>query len=227
MRNEPVSIRGGPDSRLRNKALRQSDLGLFFRESIRSLPVTAALFPSSRKLAEALLRAVDFRKAAVIVELGVGTGAVTLEILRRMRRDAKLYAIDINPAFIRHIRMKIQDARLVAIPGRAEEMGRIVRGHSLERADAIVSSLGLSTMTEPQRRTIIGQALECLGPRGVLSQFQYLHAGGEPNWMCRMGWTRFSEERFLKRYFGDVKSARVILNLPPARVFTCRQAIEW
>lgn len=226
MRDESAAtVIRGPGRRQSGNPILQTDVGLFVCESIRAFPVTASLFPSSRKLAEALLRSVDFRKATAIVELGVGTGVVTWEILRRMRADAKLYAIDINPAFIRHIRAKVDDPRLVAISGRAEELGRMVRAHGVERVDAIVSSLGLSNMNEPQRRAIIGQAVDCLCPRGVLSQFQYLLTSGEPNWMCRVGVARFAGDRFLRRYFGEVESECVMLNIPPARVYTCRRAI--
>ena len=64
---------------------------LFFQESLRSMGPTASMFPSSRYLANALTRPIDFRRARTVVELGPGTGAVTNEILKRMRPDAKLF----------------------------------------------------------------------------------------------------------------------------------------
>jgi phospholipid N-methyltransferase len=200
----------------------KSDLGVFFSESVQSLSVTASLFPSSRYLTSALLKFIDFSRALRIVELGAGTGPVTSEILRRMRPDASLYALDINPVFVTHVRRKLIDRRLVPIVGRAEDLGEIIRQLGAHSVDAIISSLGLSSMDDQQRRRIISQAARHLHPTGILSQFQYLHAGGEPNWFCNVGFKRFSEERFLRQYFASVISERVILNLPPARVFTCR-----
>jgi phospholipid N-methyltransferase len=199
----------------------KSDLGLFFSESVQSLGVTASLFPSSRFLASALLKYIDFRRAVRIVELGVGTGPVTSEILRRMRPDASLYALDINPVFVTHVRRKLADRRLTPIVGSAEDLGEILRQLGAHPVDAIISSLGLSTMHDRQRRRIISQAARHLDPAGTLSQFQYLHAGGEPNWFSNVGLKRFSEERFLRQYFRSVVSECVIRNLPPARVFTC------
>src|SRR6476646_11158879 len=76
---------------------------LFFRESMRSLGPTASMSPSSRYLANALTKPIDFRRARTVVELGPGTGAVTNEILKRMRPDAKLFAVDINETFIDHL----------------------------------------------------------------------------------------------------------------------------
>jgi len=200
----------------------RSSIRVFFLESLRSFTVTASLFPSSRFLASAMLRPIDFRAAAVIVELGVGTGAFTIEMLRRMAPHARLYALEINPTFIEHVRHRIRDPRFVPILARAEDLDQVLLEKGVERADAIVSSLGLSNMGESQRCAIVGQAIACLAPGGVLTQFQYLHAAGEPNWFSALGLPRFSEEEFLRSYFRQVHSEKVLWNLPPATVFACR-----
>jgi phosphatidylethanolamine/phosphatidyl-N-methylethanolamine N-methyltransferase len=198
------------------------DYGLFFSQSLRSLSVTASLFPSSRFLAKALLRSIDFSSARVIVELGVGTGAITREILRRLRPNAVLLGVDLNPAFVSHVRRKIQDSRFIPILGNAERLGSLLNRHGFSRADAIVSSLGLSAMRPAQRSTILTQAAAHLSREGVLTQYQYLHASGKPNWVSSLGMVSFAEKDFLKAHFRHVASERVILNLPPARVYTCR-----
>ncbi|MGA2267977.1 MAG: hypothetical protein ABSH44_05850 [Bryobacteraceae bacterium] len=196
--------------------------GFFFRESLKSLSVTASLFPSSRFLASALLRPIDFSRARIIVELGMGTGAITTEILRRMAPGSILFAIEVNPAFIAHVRGKVHDPRLVPIPGRAERLGSILGQRGVQRADAIVSSLGLTSMAHDQRSSIVAQAAAHLGEDGVLTQYQYLPASGKSNWVRALGLKRFAEEYFLRGYFREVRSERVIWNLPPAKVYTCR-----
>src|ERR1700677_3351154 len=105
----------------------RNDWGLFLTESFRSFNTTASLLPSSKHLASALMRPIDFDRARVIVELGVGTGAVTLELLQRMRPDARLYALDINARFIEFVRETIPDPRLVPVVGAAEDLGDILR----------------------------------------------------------------------------------------------------
>jgi phospholipid N-methyltransferase len=155
------------------------------------------------------------------VELGVGTGAISFEILRRMRPDAKLYALDINPKFVSYVQERIRDPRFAPVVGSAEDLGQILRDRGVEGADAIVSSLGLSNMSEELRTSIIKQAIAQLTSGGVLSQFQYLHVRGEPNWTRNIGLNRFSEERFLRQYFRTLSIEKVIRNFPPAAVFTC------
>ena len=199
------------------------DVGLFFSQSLKSLSVTASLFPSSKFLASALLRHIDFENASVIVELGIGTGAITKEILRRLKPKAVLLGVDLNPAFVNYVRRKFPDPRLIPIVGQAERLGAMLNRHGITRADAIVSSLGLSAMPPAVRTSILTQAAAHLNRDGVLTQYQYLHAGGEPNWASSsLGLARFEEKKFLKSHFRQVATERVIWNLPPARVFTCR-----
>jgi phospholipid N-methyltransferase len=198
------------------------EYGLFLSQSLRSLSVTASLFPSSKFLASALLRPIDFDAAEVIVELGIGTGAITKEILRRLKPGAVLVGLDLNPAFVNHVRRKLPDSRFIPVLGQAERLGAVLSRHGITRADAIVSSLGLTAMRPTQRTTILAQVAAHLNREGVLTQYQYLHAGGEPNWASSLGLVRFKEKEFLKAHFRHVASERVIWNLPPARVYTCR-----
>jgi phospholipid N-methyltransferase len=196
--------------------------GVFFVESLKSLSSTASIVPSSRFLTSALLRPVDFKKARVIIELGMGTGVITLELLRRMRPDATLYGIEINPVFVSHLRERVDDRRFVPILAGAERLGSILNQRGIRRADAIVSSLGLTSMGHDQRCSIVQQAAVHLHGDGVLTQYQYLHARGKPNWSRALGFKRFPEEYFLRQYFREVVSEHVIWNLPPAAVYTCR-----
>jgi phospholipid N-methyltransferase len=221
----PVSIESEVSAGYRWPARLQRpgrDHTLFFSQALRSLSVTASLFPSSRFLASALLRGIDFGDARVIVELGVGTGAITREILRRLKPDAVLLGLDLNPAFVNHVRRTTHDSRLIPVLGHAEELGTLLRRYGIAGADAIVSSLGLTSMRSSQRSAIMTQAAAHLNRDGVLTQYQYWHATGERNWVSSLGLPRFQEKEFLKGHFRQVASERVIWNLPPACVYTCR-----
>jgi phosphatidylethanolamine/phosphatidyl-N-methylethanolamine N-methyltransferase len=197
------------------------DWGLFLNESIRSFSTTASVVPSSPYLARALLRSIDFSRALSIVEVGVGTGAVTHELLRRMRPDARLYAIDINPRFIAYLRSAIDDRRLIPIAGSAEDLGSILAARGVLQADAIVSSLGLSIMPKPLRERILREMKQHLRPGGVFSQFQYLHARHAPRCLNFFGVDAFCEERFLRQNFRRVSLHTVFRNFLPATVYTC------
>jgi phosphatidylethanolamine/phosphatidyl-N-methylethanolamine N-methyltransferase len=198
---------------------RASAYRLFFQESIRSLGPTASMFPSSRYLANALTRPIDFRCARTVVELGPGTGAVTKEILKHLRPDGKLFAIDINPIFIAHLRATCDDPRLVLLRGSATDLVSLLAQHDISSVDAVVSSLGLTGMEHRSRMFILRQIGACLAPHGTMTQYQY--AGHFEIPKLRLG--GFNEARFLRRFFADVSVGHVIRNLPPALVFTCRK----
>jgi phospholipid N-methyltransferase len=86
--------------------------------------------------------------------------------------------------------------------------------------DAVVSSLGLTSMDHATRKSIYDQVRECLRPSGVLTQYQYLTSQAS----CKLSRSDFDEERFLKSYFHTVTTKWVYINFPPACVFTCRKA---
>jgi phospholipid N-methyltransferase len=193
---------------------------LFFWEAMRSMGPTASMFPSSRHLANALTRPIDFRLARTVVELGPGTGAVTNEILKRLRPDAKLFAIDINPIFIDHLNATCNDPRLIPLHGSAADLLDLLNPHAVGPVDAVVSSLGLTAMEHRTRMSIMRQIGAGLASHGTMTQYQY--AGHFEIAKLKLG--GFNEARFLRRFFADVSVGRVILNLPPALVFTCRKS---
>jgi phosphatidylethanolamine/phosphatidyl-N-methylethanolamine N-methyltransferase len=199
---------------------------LFLQESLKSLRSTAAVFPSSKYLTRALLSPVDFSRARVVVELGPGTGAVTTEILKRMRPDGTLYAIDNNMNFIRHLKRSCNDPRMIAVHANAEHLLRELRSRGAYRADAVVSSLGLTSMEPAVRTSIVSQAWTCLRAGGVLTQYQYVVARAGfvdlPNARVR----KFDERSFLCGFFGEVRTKYVLRNLPPACVYSCKRAIK-
>ena len=57
----------------------------------------AGLLPSSRFLVDGVLKQIDWSQARVIVEYGAGVGVFTHRVLDRMRTDATLIALEINP----------------------------------------------------------------------------------------------------------------------------------
>lgn len=196
---------------------------LFFRESLRTIRVTASMFPSSRFLATAMLDQVDFRKARTLVELGSGTGVITQQILRRMRPDSRLFALEINPNFVQHLRASCRDRRLTVLHADASDLLNQLRAYDAGKIQAVISSLGLTGMSTEQRTEIIQQVEACLAPAGIMTQFQYLTPLAPVPEIPNLQLSRFRERQFLRTYFRSVSAKRVLLNLPPAVVFTCHK----
>src|SRR5216683_2108277 len=84
---------------------------LFARNFFRHPRMLGSIVPSSRFLIKQLLEPINFGRARVIVEYGPGVGGITTELLRHMRADATLIAIETNPDFVRHLRETLGDKR--------------------------------------------------------------------------------------------------------------------
>src|SRR2546421_6224315 len=95
---------------------------LFARNFLKHPNMVGWMLPSSPFVVDKVLRQVDWEKARVIVEYGPGIGTFTTEVLRRMRPDATLIALEINADFLQYLLASIQDPRLRLVQESAEEV---------------------------------------------------------------------------------------------------------
>ena len=202
-----------------------SDVRRFFREFRRDFHHTGSVIPSSRFLARELARPLLGERGPFnVLECGPGTGSVTRCLLRRLRPDDRLDAVEINPTFAELLsrrlesdpdfaphrqQVRIINARLQDVPGQA-------------LYDVIVSGLPLANFSIADVRTIFAAYRRLLKPTGVLSYFEYAFlrrlkvpfAGKSGRYhLARKG-------RLLKRYLDrhQLDCSRIWLNVPPAMV---------
>ncbi len=196
---------------------------LFAAEALGDYFTTANIVPSSRHLARAMLEPLQLGRASVVVELGPGTGAITRALLGLMPSHSSLIAFELNPRFCRYLRRTLTDPRLVVLNASAEKVGWHLSQLGCRQVNAVVSSLGLSLMSDKQRKTILGELLPYLDEDSTFTQYHYLGAGfGD---VVSRGWERdrCSVPRLLRQYFRSVYTKTVWRNLPPAVVFACKK----
>jgi phospholipid N-methyltransferase len=184
---------------------RAGDALLFARNFFRHPRMLGSIVPSSRFLIKQLLQPIDWSRARVIVEYGPGVGVITAEILRRMRSDAVLIAIELNPDFVTHLRSALPDERLKVVEGSAEAVGEILQRFGHERANYIISGIPFSTIPAEIRERILRNTSTSLAPGGAFLVFQFS--------------TRVAED--LQRVFHYVRRKFEPLNVLPAHLFFC------
>ena len=193
-------------------------LAAFAGQAWANFQKTAAVVPSSRFLAEAMVEPLPLRAAKVVVELGPGTGVMTRELLQLVPDDCHVLAFEINPQFVEYLRNEVQDPRLEVVASGAENAAAELRRRGYTSVDAVLSSLGFGTMPEAFSHQVIRGLRPFLDRRSGLTQFQYVqsirwHDGGVEF---------FDMRAVLGQYFSHVERRKVWRNLPPANVLHFR-----
>ena len=184
---------------------RTGDALLFARNFFRHPRMLGSIVPSSRFLIKELLQPIDWDQARVIVEYGPGVGVITAEILRRMRSDAVLIVIEMNPDFVTHLRTSFPDERLKVVEGSAEAVVEILARYGQSGANYIISGIPFSTISAAMRERILRNTSAALAPGGAFLVFQFS--------------TRVLED--LQRVFHYVQRKFEPFNVLPAHLFFC------
>ncbi len=185
-----------------NESTREHRLA-FLRGFLTRPKEVGSIIPSSRFMERRIVKTTDLASAKLAIELGPGTGGTTRALLRNMAPDAKLLAIEINPAFVSLIEREIDDPRLIAHCGSATEIPQILAEHGLEKPDVILSGIPFSTMSEALGTDILRSVRDSLAPGGRFVAYQFrdrVHTLGVD-------------------VFGRASVQTELLNVPPMRVY--------
>jgi phospholipid N-methyltransferase len=187
------------------KSTVRSDMALFARNFFKYPFMLGSVVPSSPFLVKDLMARVDWDRARVLVEYGPGVGTFTREILRRMRPDAVLVAIELNTDFVEYLSDRVRDPRFRVVQGSAARVRSILAEQNLSPADYIISGLPYLNMTDSLRREILEESRLALKAEGSMLLFQY---------------TR-TLLPYLESSFSSVKLNFQLFNFLPALIFHC------
>ena len=183
------------------------DSARFLKALIVEPRLTGAVAPSGRALARAMAAAAGPPPHGLIVELGPGTGPVTRSLIETGVARERLALVEYDPGFCRLLRERFAPAMI--IQGDAYDLPRTLAELAGQSIGAVVSSLPLLNQPPERREKLIGDAFALMGPSGLFVQFTYGLQSPIPPEVCA------------DRYVA-VRSRPILLNLPPARVWTYR-----
>jgi phospholipid N-methyltransferase len=133
----------------------------------------AAISPSSRQLARQMMTQLP-RTTRRVIELGGGTGVFTQALIDHGIGPAEMLVLELNEELHQHLVRQFPHAKVVC--GDASDLRRIAGEHGFEgeqRADAIISGLGLLSMPRQTQQAILSAAFDSLQPDGRFIQFTY------------------------------------------------------
>ncbi|MCZ8519150.1 MULTISPECIES: class I SAM-dependent methyltransferase [Paenibacillus] len=177
---------------------------VFLHKFIQSPKEVGSVMPSSKYLAQAMTRSLDWDKTRHVAELGAGTGALTKYIEQAAGREAKVMLFEREPALRSQLKERFPsftchpDACLIQ-----EAMSR----EGVEGLDAIISGLPFFNFPPQLRARLLREIVDSLRPGGSFIAFQY----------------SLQMRSLLTRAF-EIEAIRFVpLNVPPAFVYVCRK----
>jgi phospholipid N-methyltransferase len=182
----------------------------FFRGFLKSPKEVGSIIPSSRFLERRIVRSAGIGEARTIVELGPGTGGTTRALLRAMRPDATLLAIEINERFAEHLERELPDPRLRVYRGSAADISPALQESGLPAPDVVLSGIPFSTMPRPLGSAILDSAHAALAPGGRFVAYQ----------------VRDRVEMLGRPVFGPARKQTELRNVPPMRVYRWDKPVD-
>ncbi|HEX8203394.1 MAG TPA: ornithine lipid N-methyltransferase [Isosphaeraceae bacterium] len=185
-----------------------SDFSLFLGKFLRHGTAIASLAPSSRWLARAPVRNVDWARARVVVELGAGTGPITRVLAERAGPECRVVVLERDGDFARLLRERFgAQPNLEVVEGDCRDLAALLADRGIAQADWIISGLPVPSFPKDLQRDLFRVVGQVLAPEGSFNQITE---------MPLVYW------RFYRRFFNEVRFAFEPRNLPPAGAYFCR-----
>jgi phosphatidylethanolamine/phosphatidyl-N-methylethanolamine N-methyltransferase len=152
------------------KLLDKTD-GVFFARWLRNPRSTASIVPSGAALARLMARQIDPRRPGIVVELGAGTGAITVALLGTGLAPERLIVVERDGVLHRLLQKRFPN--LLILRDDAANLGARLADRGIDRVAAVVSSLPFLAMGERQQRTVLAEAHALLDDTGAFIQYTY------------------------------------------------------
>ena len=193
-----------------------NNLWLLWRQLLKYPRELGTVAPSSRWLAQGLIRASDISEQQTIVEVGAGTGPLT-HWIRAAAPKAHFFAMEPNPDMAALLRARFMgldlcEARVEALPEELQKRG-------FDAADRVLSSVPWSLFPIDELEHSIDAICASLSDDGYFVTLVYAHARQFPS---SMKLKKLVERKFSRVYYSDV----IWRNIPPGNWLVCRDPIR-
>jgi phosphatidylethanolamine/phosphatidyl-N-methylethanolamine N-methyltransferase len=162
--------------------------------------------PSGKPLATAMAAEVDPTIPGPVIELGPGTGPVTEALIERGFDPSRIIALEYDADFAGRLRKRFPG--ITVVHGDAYDLSENSSAHMTEKACAVISSLPLFTEAPEKRIALLNAAFDIMQDNAPFVQFTYAPVSPIPR-----------EHAAISSSVSDW----ILLNVPPARVWTYRR----
>jgi phospholipid N-methyltransferase len=179
----------------------------FLQAFLKSPLKVGAIAPSSPDLARMMLEGVEPNENNIIVELGVGTGAITKYIRDVIPNERSYLGIELDPQLVRSLHYKYPELNIVC--GNASELVRIHEASGLGKVGYVLCCLPFVTLPGEVAKNILSEVDGFMKEGCTFRAFQYAHGYYSPAALKLRAYMR-------SRYGISHRSKLVVKNVPPA-----------
>src|SRR5205823_10170325 len=170
-----------------------------------------AIAPSSPELAAEMLQGVDADEDNIVLELGVGTGAITKYLLDLIPNDRSYLGIELDGDLVGTLNEKYPDLNIVC--GNASDAYSIHKESGFGKVRYVVCCLPFVSLPKEVSEGVLIEIEKFMREGCVFRIFQYAHGYYLP--------PAIKLREFLKNRYGKSKRSPLVLkNVPPAFTLT-------
>lgn len=183
----------------------------FLHAFLKNPAKVGAIAPSSPELAQQMLQDLKPTADSIVLELGVGTGAIT-KFVQGLVTDEKSYlGIELDKTLVRSLRLNYPSLKIVR--GNALDVHSIHKRSGLGKVGYIVCCLPFVSIPNEIGEEILLEIDKFMAKGCVFRTFQYAHGYYFPSAIKL-------REHMRNRYGKSKKSPLVMKNVPPAYTLT-------
>ena len=170
-----------------------------------------AIAPSSPELAAKMLQGIEPDDENIVLELGVGTGAIT-KFLRDVIKTRTAYlGLELDAELVKSINLRYPDLNVIC--GNAAEAYSIHRESGLGKVRYVICCLPFVSLPKEVSESVLCEIAKFMDEGCELRIFQYAHGYYLP--------PAIRLREFLRNRYGKSKRSPLILkNVPPAFTLT-------
>lgn len=184
---------------------------LFIKAMLKNPLSVGALTPSSKALAQKMIEGITPNSDSIILELGVGTGAVTSELAAILPDRDSYLGIEIDPKLANFVKAQFPHLNIVNVD--ACGACKLHKELGLGPVKYILSGIPFVSLPKEVSKTIFDEIAEFLQYGCEFRTFQYVHGYYSPP-------AKRLRDYMTERFGPMHKSPVIMRNIPPAVVLT-------
>ncbi len=183
----------------------------FLQAFLKNPATVGSIAPSSPDLARKMVEGMKPSSERIVIELGVGTGAITKFLQEIVPDDRSYLGIELDPTLTRLLRRNYRDLKIIC--GDAVDTEAIHRRCGLGKPGYIVCCLPFASLPGETGERILLEIDKFMQRGCTFRTFQYAHGYYFP--------ASIKLREFMRKRYGKAKrSSLIVNNLPPAYTLT-------